>query len=452
MSSVPTSRSLRRRILTVGEARLEGAEAGGPQSCENIFEALGQIAVAPASSPVDAVVLPLSDSAMEAADLVRAAEAVRRLDPTVQLVALVQDPPVPEIQAHVDFQVGLPLSLQGLEDLLDGRLAPGQPPVEAASDLDPEAMVPPPGMPAPPIGGPASAPSADPPLGGEGGLGDTDLVEALLMDPGQLRPRAIHLIQQQTGFRNVQIAEQDSAAAAPIRFSGRSFGYLSASGHAKQELRPWANWLARWLALEDAQATLRQMAYRDELTGAWNRRYLNHFLTESIEQARRMRRQLTVMVFDIDDFKTYNDRFGHDAGDIILRETIRLLGSVIRTGDRVCRVGGDEFAVVFADLEAPRTTGSLHPDSVETIARRFQSQIARMRFPRLGLQAPGTLSISGGLASFPWDASDPKGLISTADQRAMESKRRGKNLITIGPGGSFTAAETPPTSPTDPPR
>ncbi|MDG2424631.1 MAG: GGDEF domain-containing protein [Phycisphaerales bacterium] len=444
MSGASSSRSARRRILAVGEVPITESGSGGPQTVANIFEALGEVAVAPASSPIDAIVLAITCDS-DGADLVRAAESIRRLDPTVQIVAIVDEPPVPEIQPHVDYQIGIPVTTETLADLLEGRVAPGQPSSES-----------PPAEPTmPPVRDAAPTPEIDlESTKGEGGFGDTDLVEALLYSPGNLRERAIHIIEQQTGMTGIRLLERESSRSVPVRFAGRTYGHLIA-GRKDEDMRPWANWLARWLALEDAQATLRQMAYRDELTGAWNRRYLNHFLSESIEESRRMRRQLTVMVFDIDDFKTFNDQYGHDAGDIILRETIRLLGSVIRTGDRVCRVGGDEFAVVFADLEAPRTAGSTHPDSVEKIARRFQAQIARMRFPRLGLQAPGTLSISGGLASYPWDAAEPAGLLRIADQRALESKRRGKNFLTIGPGASFTnEGDSPPSppSPTGPPR
>jgi diguanylate cyclase (GGDEF)-like protein len=140
------------------------------------------------------------------------------------------------------------------------------------------------------------------------------------------------------------------------------------------------------------------------------------------------------MVFDIDNFKTYNDRFGHEAGDEILCETVRLLTSVIRKGDRVCRIGGDEFAIIFADPEGPRSAGSAHPESIETIARRFQDQVCKMRFPKLGVEAPGTLSISGGLATYPWDGADATALLRKADQLALESKRAGKNALTFGPG------------------
>jgi diguanylate cyclase (GGDEF)-like protein len=140
------------------------------------------------------------------------------------------------------------------------------------------------------------------------------------------------------------------------------------------------------------------------------------------------------MVFDIDNFKSYNDQFGHEAGDEVLRDTVKLMMSVIRQGDRVCRIGGDEFAVVFADPEGPRLAGSMHLESIEAIAKRFQDQICAMRFPKLGTEAPGTLSISAGLATYPWDGHDPAALLRHADQLALESKRKGKNVITLGPG------------------
>jgi diguanylate cyclase (GGDEF)-like protein len=142
---------------------------------------------------------------------------------------------------------------------------------------------------------------------------------------------------------------------------------------------------------------------------------------------------ITLMVFDIDDFKHYNDEYGHDVGDEVLRETVRLLKSVIRRGDRVFRIGGDEFVVVFSDPEGPREAGSTHPASVETIAKRFQAQLNKASFPKLGVEGPGPLSVSGGLACFPWDGTDAQTLLRIADQLSLQSKRKGKNLITFGP-------------------
>ncbi len=140
------------------------------------------------------------------------------------------------------------------------------------------------------------------------------------------------------------------------------------------------------------------------------------------------------MVFDIDNFKSYNDRYGHEAGDQVLRETVDLLRSTIRRGDHVFRIGGDEFVVIFSDNDGPRTEHSSPPDSVEVIAYRFQEKVCELRFPQLGLDADGSLSISAGLATFPWDGLDGATLLRRADQLALESKRSGKNALRFGPG------------------
>jgi two-component system cell cycle response regulator len=203
---------------------------------------------------------------------------------------------------------------------------------------------------------------------------------------------------------------------------------------APGELQRHADWLATWLRLGEQHRELREAAYRDSLTGAWNRRYFDRFFAAALARSRDGRHNLTLLVFDIDDFKVYNDRYGHAAGDEILIETVRLLQATVRPTDRVCRIGGDEFAVVFYEPTGPREAGSRHPTSFFDIARRFQKQVWEHRFPKLGAQAPGTLTISGGLATFPWDGTTVEELLDRADRLAMDSKRLGKNAITLGPG------------------
>jgi diguanylate cyclase (GGDEF)-like protein len=271
-------------------------------------------------------------------------------------------------------------------------------------------------------------------------LGDIDLVEAVLGGGGRIGPVAVRLVREQTGWDDLAFHLEEPAgtdpdvARAEVADEGRRFGTLTSRVAGADELELWAGWLARWLELGRRHELFRTESRTDELTGAANRRAMFEFLDRVLREARARRRPVTVMVFDIDDFKRFNDDHGHEAGDIILRETVALLKSVTRRADLVCRVGGDEFAVVFADLEGPRTAGSSMIEDVSVIARRFQQQVVRMRFPRLGLDAPGTLSISAGLASYPWDGSDPASLLRVADRRALESKRRGKNHITFGPG------------------
>jgi diguanylate cyclase (GGDEF)-like protein len=143
---------------------------------------------------------------------------------------------------------------------------------------------------------------------------------------------------------------------------------------------------------------------------------------------------VTLLVFDIDDFKLYNDKYGHGTGDDVLRETARLMLSVVREHDVVARIGGDEFAVIFWDNEKPRKPHSEHPHDVVAAARRFQDAICSHRFPKLLDKAVGRLTVSGGLASFPWDGRTPDELLDRADAMALQSKRQGKNAITFGTG------------------
>ncbi len=224
-----------------------------------------------------------------------------------------------------------------------------------------------------------------------------------------------------------------SAARAPVERLGHRFGWLIGDATDQATLTHEASILAPWLALVEQQRQLRLAAFTDSLTGAWSRRYLDRFLPAALARARAMRVTVTVMLFDIDDFKSYNDRYGHAAGDEILRESVRLLQSVIRPTDRVCRLGGDEFVVVFDSPEGPRSPASQPPAEIGQIARRFQQQICEHRFPKLGAEAPQTLTISAGMATFPWDGHDASSLIARADELSLQAKSQGKNAITFGP-------------------
>lgn len=224
-----------------------------------------------------------------------------------------------------------------------------------------------------------------------------------------------------------------SANEAVVAWRGRILGRLRSETVRSEELVQPASWLAAWLVLRDQHAQLREAAFADPLTGAHNRRYFDQFLGMAMEEARKERRGVTLLMFDIDNFKQFNESHGHSAGDDILRETVRLLRSVIRPTDKVCRIGGDEFAVIFYEPTGPRTPSSRPPNDVHQIAHRFQREIAEQKFPKLGRDAPGTLTISGGLATYPWDGMTAEALLARADELAMQSKRSGKNCITFGP-------------------
>ena len=272
------------------------------------------------------------------------------------------------------------------------------------------------------------------------GVGTDEAVIRAMGEGRAVVEAAMGLIAARTGRDDLSFTTQAIDNGVGVHAGGRVFGAIVcgdsgwARGVGARVLSEHAAWLGSWLRLEDQQRALRLAAFTDELTGAWNRRYFSRFLDAAIEQARGARRTLTLLYFDIDDFKGYNDRYGHAAGDEILVETVRLLESVIRPGDKVCRIGGDEFVVIFYEPKGPRDPGSSPPESIYGLATRFQRQICEHRFPKLGDEACGTLTVSGGLASYPWDGSDGESLLALADDLAMKSKRQGKNVITLGQG------------------
>jgi diguanylate cyclase (GGDEF)-like protein len=250
-------------------------------------------------------------------------------------------------------------------------------------------------------------------------LGTTDVRFVAAPRPGEEEAVAF----DRRGLRQAVVAAVD-----------RSYGVLVSTTLDEATLSAWAVWLTHWLRLEESHRELRRFAWTDELTGAGNRRAFETLLRDTMAHALEERRTISVMCLDIDDFKRYNDDHGHHAGDEVLRETSELLRTCVRAGDHVFRIGGDEFVVVFCDTSAPRKGGGSAPESVEAIVRRFQKAIAELRLPSLGREGPGTVTVSAGVAVFPWEGHDPESLLRRADLRALESKRNGKNRITFGPG------------------
>lgn len=173
----------------------------------------------------------------------------------------------------------------------------------------------------------------------------------------------------------------------------------------------------------------RALAWTDDLSGLHNRRYFEQMLDKLIERAAAERLRLTVVLFDIDGFKSYNDEFGHDIGDKLIQEVAVLLRRCTRERDVVVRYGGDEFAVVFWDAEKQRVPGSEHPHEPIALATRFCKAIEQHDFQCLGTGAPGPLTISGGLACLPWNGNTREQLMSAADEALLTAKRTGKNQI-----------------------
>ncbi len=196
-----------------------------------------------------------------------------------------------------------------------------------------------------------------------------------------------------------------------------------------QKLTHYAGVVSHILVAASKHRQWRQLAVTDECSGLPNRRFLREELKSIIERAQVEHFPVTLLFFDLDDFKSYNDRFGHDAGDEIIRVIGQLFRKHCREQDIVTRYGGDEFAVVFWDQEGPRTVGSKHPQCALSILDRVKTALRTEPFPLLGSEGQGRLTLSGGLATFPWDATTPEDLLKRADEALLAAKRDGKNRI-----------------------
>lgn len=187
---------------------------------------------------------------------------------------------------------------------------------------------------------------------------------------------------------------------------------------------------------------LEKLVVQDDLTGLKNRRYLRQFLPQILDLARRCQLRVTLLIFDIDNFKHYNDAYGHAVGDNVLQQAGRMIKRCCRNHDVVTRLGGDEFAVVFWDLPDEkhvlsehlsrrdrRNAGLEHPREPVFMAERFCKELSQAAFEFLGPKGKGALTISGGLATFPTDAQTPEALLEKADIAMLEAKRCGKNRI-----------------------
>ncbi len=189
---------------------------------------------------------------------------------------------------------------------------------------------------------------------------------------------------------------------------------------------------------------LEKLVMEDELTRVKNRRFVTEFLRQIIEKTANEDIQITVLVFDIDNFKEYNDRYGHQVGDSILKQAAVLMQKCCRKQDVVARIGGDEFAVVFWNVQEKhanaentptqterRNFNNKLPSEAEVISERFRDELNKTDLPALGAYGKGTLTISGGLAKFPDNGKTAQQLLAQADAALLDAKRNGKNRVSL---------------------
>lgn len=164
---------------------------------------------------------------------------------------------------------------------------------------------------------------------------------------------------------------------------------------------------------------LHDQATRDPLTGLYNRRYLDDTLPRELHRALRQGTPLCVAMLDLDHFKQFNDTFGHEAGDVLLREASSALRDGLRKSDIACRYGGEEFLLVLPDSALEDTILR-----VEDIRLRLD----RMEIRHDGRRLPG-ISFSAGIAASPEHGSTPEELLRAADGALYAAKEAGRNRI-----------------------
>ncbi|MEQ9366559.1 MAG: GGDEF domain-containing protein [Leptospirales bacterium] len=167
---------------------------------------------------------------------------------------------------------------------------------------------------------------------------------------------------------------------------------------------------------------------QDELTGLYNRRYLDRCLLQEFRRAERHKHPVTIVIFDIDNFKTYNDAFGHPAGDEVMRTIGALMSATFREEDQACRYGGEEFVVILPETKAA--------DALR-VAERFMLAVRETRFPHRAI------TVSGGVADYPASGGDPGGVFLAADQALYQAKHAGKDRLMTAKAVGNTEATRP---------
>lgn len=181
--------------------------------------------------------------------------------------------------------------------------------------------------------------------------------------------------------------------------------------------------LGAQVALAINNAKLYAMAVTDGLTGLYVRRYFELRMQEELDQARRYGRSFSLLMFDIDHFKKFNDTYGHQTGDAVLRSFAQLLRRNTRRADICCRYGGEEMAVILPE------TGL---EEAALLAEKLRAQIAGTAFESA---EGGTLTVTSsvGVAAFTKSMENPEDLVRAADKALYTAKEHGRNRVELAP-------------------
>jgi diguanylate cyclase (GGDEF)-like protein len=233
-----------------------------------------------------------------------------------------------------------------------------------------------------------------------------------------------------SGFANdplFTIFASDEFVVIPLKAKDKSIGLIVADNIftrrsiTKDDIRilmMFANQAG--MALENSQLYERALvrAHKDALTDLWNHGYFQRVVDEELRHSKDQASYLSLIMLDIDNFKIYNDTWGHQKGDEVLTQISRILMESSRKIDWVCRYGGEEFAVILP--KATRKDAML-------IAERIRANIEQYTFSTAPSSPPQKITVSLGIATFPDDGTAKADLIKAADEALYDAKFKGKN-------------------------
>lgn len=227
-----------------------------------------------------------------------------------------------------------------------------------------------------------------------------------------------------------ELREDGSFLSIPLLFKKRVVGVLNMfragiDQFSSQEIR-LLNTLAVELAIALVNAKLysrtRELSVRDELTQLYNRRHFQEVLPLEIKRAQRFEKPLSLLMLDIDFFKSFNDRYGHLVGDHLLNKFVHIVNSRIREVDFMARFGGEEFVIIL-----PNTSKE---DGLK-VAEKIRHLVRDYSFFESSTKPEDRLTISVGVASYPEDAQTMEDLVDDADMALYEAKRQGRDRVVL---------------------
>ncbi len=225
-------------------------------------------------------------------------------------------------------------------------------------------------------------------------------------------------------------SEANSELAVPLKCKEEIIGVLDIESEEfnafdskdLDTLRTLANYIAAYIKNAELHQETVNLSKTDSLTGLFNRRVFKDMLLKELQRAKRYNHPFSLIMIDIDNFKKYNDSFGHPEGDSVIKSLAQVFRASTRDVDTIARYGGEEFIIIL-----PETS----KQDAANIAERIRRNFKRINFYPRAAAKPLNMTISLGVATFPKDGTIAELLVNNVDNALYQSKRTGKDKISV---------------------